>query len=74
MKFHNLNKDEAAKYGARGAKKYADAMKVCIEGEYVTIQDIATRTGVSRDTARLRLHRVRKRHPAVTWALLGAKE
>lgn len=59
--------------GYRVASKGRGAL-LCIEGEYVTLEDIARRTGASRGTASKRLSRVRKKGGPVTWASLGEVE
>ena len=39
----------------------------CIEGESVTLQQVADRLGLSKTQASTRLRRERNRAPAVTW-------
>lgn len=39
----------------------------CIEGEWVTLQQVADRLGLNKTQASTRLRRERNRAPAVTW-------
>lgn len=65
------DKAEASQYGHRGQKHRDEARKICIEGEYVLIEDIATRIARSKNTAIRRLVRERAKTGPVTWAGLG---
>lgn len=42
----------------------------CIEGEYVTLDQMAARMGVTRRAMTNRLSRARSRHDVVTWETL----
>lgn len=44
-----------------------------IEGEYVSIHDIAQRAGISAKAAWSRLERAQAKNGPVTWPLLGVK-
>jgi predicted ArsR family transcriptional regulator len=46
---------------------------IVIDGERVTIEDIAKRLGISRQAAKSRLHRERAKPSPVTWAGLTGK-
>ena len=45
----------------------------CIEGQYVTVDDIAARLNVTPRIARNRLSNARKAADKVTWANLGER-
>jgi hypothetical protein len=45
----------------------------CIEGEFVTLVQLATRLGVHIDTARIRLKRERRKAGPVTWEGLATR-
>lgn len=68
-----LKKDEAVEYGRRGQKKLRQVhtYTYSIEGEIVTIADIAKRVGVGEKTARQRLKRAQGGDVPVTWELLS---
>lgn len=66
-----LEKAEASEYGKRAQKNRRQRNKICIEGEYLNIDEIAARLGVGYDCAAQRLQRARKRPGAITWAVLG---
>lgn len=54
---------------ARAAKARAKARMHCyrIEGEYVSMREIATRLGVHRNVATARVARLRNASGAITW-------
>lgn len=55
---------------ARAAKARAKADCYRIEGEYVSMREIATRLGVHRKVATARVARMRNASGAITWARL----
>lgn len=63
---------EAKDYGRRGAAKSTAGQVYRIEGENVTMQDIAKRLGLPLTTVRSRLRRLKGATGAVTWARLAA--
>jgi biotin operon repressor len=56
-----------AKAKASGKRGSQAAHLHCIEGEYVTLKQIGDRVGVSEDTVRKVLAKLRKQEGAVTW-------
>jgi predicted ArsR family transcriptional regulator len=66
-----LSKEEAQKYGKRSGKRCREIRKVCIEGEYVNIDEIAARLGIGYAAACKRLQRAQRKPGAVTWAGLS---
>ena len=66
-----LSKGEASEYGRRAQKNRRERNKICIEGEYVNIDEIATRLNVSYRCAADRLARARSKAEAVTWQALA---
>ena len=50
-----LTKDEARKYGRRGAKARQHQWKYHVEGEYVSTKEIAARAGISESTVKRRI-------------------
>lgn len=65
-----LSTNEARDYGKRGQAALAATQRVCIEGEHLSIRDIAVRLGVSRGVAGSRLRRLRGQPGAITWSAL----
>lgn len=63
---------QAKDYGRRGAAKSTAGQVYRIEGENVTMRDIAKRLGLPLATARSRLRRLKGATGAVTWARLQA--
>lgn len=64
---------DPAKMGATGRKNgKANAARHCIEGETVTVRQIAERIGCTRDQASSRLDRERRKDGRVTWQGLRA--
>lgn len=61
-----LSKSEAAEYGRR-VKAANREKRWCIEGDHVTVPDIARRLGISENTARKRLFREQKSPRPVLW-------
>lgn len=67
------NKETCAAYGRRFGKARSKDV-YCIEGESVTIEQMAQRANVDIPRMRSRLKNVRRRSPgAITWKMLGAK-
>ena len=60
----------AVVYASRGSTKAANACRYLIEGEPVTIAQIAGRLGILPDRARRRLGELKKEPGAITWARL----
>lgn len=61
-------------YSRRGNAKRHVNNSLCIDGEYVTIEQIAERLGCSYDAARGRLNTLRTKPDPITWeALKGNK-
>ena len=60
-----LTKEKAKASGKKGAGR-PDLF--CIENEYVTLQQMSDRVGVSEDAIRKRLAKLRKVEGAITWA------
>lgn len=54
----------------RGGKRKAETERWCIEGENLTVREIALRTRLSDDTIRRKLKILRARPDAITWALI----
>jgi hypothetical protein len=63
---------EAQTYGRRGAAKSTANGVYRIEGEYVTMQDIAKRIGTSAKLAQQRLAKLKSATGPITWVRLGA--
>jgi len=57
----------------RGAHAKRAQAKYLIEGEYLDVETIATRLGVKRPAAYLRLKHARTQPGPVTWAKLGGR-
>lgn len=58
--------------GRRGGRKTTGAQKLCIEGELVNLQEIASRLGVSPATASRRYKRaLASGAQNITWEALG---
>lgn len=65
-----LSKEEATEYGLRGARKKRITAQTAIhhiEGENVTIGEIARRIDRSQTVAKHRLHREKAKPGPVTW-------
>lgn len=71
MNFPTAGK-QAKDYGSRGAAKSTAGQIYRIEGENVTMRDIAKRIGMSLPAARDRLRRLKGATGPVTWARLQA--
>jgi hypothetical protein len=63
---------EASQYGRRGAAKSTAGAVYRIEGESLTMVEIAQRLGVLPSTAQSRMRKLRGASGAVTWARLAA--
>jgi transposase-like protein len=63
---------EASGYGRRGSAKSTAGSVYRIEGEHVTMSEIARRLGVPESTAYSRMRKLRGASGAVTWARLAA--
>lgn len=63
--------EEQKRRGAQHAKRCI--VTHCIEGEYVTYQDMADRVGCSKASIEKRFRLAKKQPGAVTWASLGVK-
>lgn len=63
---------EASGYGRRGAAKSTANCVYRIEGESLTMEEIAQRLGVPRTTAQSRMRKLRGATGPVTWARLAA--
>lgn len=61
-----LSRSEAIKYGKRGGRAKAAAMRYNVEGEILSLDQIATRVGVHRNTIWKRM----RRPGPVTWQKL----
>lgn len=59
--------------GTRAASKPKRNL-VCIEGEYVTLDEIGSRLGITAHSAGKRLAKARDAAGPITWASLGLKE
>lgn len=62
--------EQARKYGTRGGRNRAAIERWCIEGEHLSVTEIADRLGVSRVTVQVRLREARRAEGPVTWAAL----
>lgn len=71
MQFPQLGK-EASAYGRRGAVKSTAGAVYRIEGESLTMVEIAQRLGVPPTTAQSRMRKLRDATGPVTWARLSA--
>lgn len=59
-------------YGRRGGQKATGAQKLCIEGELVNLQEMASRLGVSPSAASKRYKRaLASGAQRITWEALG---
>lgn len=65
MKFNDH--EGAVKYGRRGRKALTRQMEYCIEGEYVSMVQIAARIGCIPDVAGKRYKREQAKPGPVTW-------
>ena len=63
---------EATAYGRRGAAQSTAGSVYRIEGEYVTMREIAERLGINATTAGSRMAKLKKASGAVTWERLRA--
>jgi len=61
-----LSKSEASEYGKRANRAHRQK-RWCIEGEHVTVPDIARRLGICETTARKRFQREQKSDRPVLW-------
>jgi hypothetical protein len=67
------DKKKCAVYGRRGGLTRRDQV-YCIEGEHVTMMELALKLGVpNAKAAYALLRRARDKGPVVTWASLGLK-
>ena len=68
----HMTKELAARYAGRGAAKRCsgNAGKLCVEGDFVTITEIAKRLGLTNVQVQRRKHRVLRDHGKLTWELL----
>lgn len=65
---NNVTVKEARKSGKRGAA--AIRSPLCIEGEYVTVREIARRVGKAENTTREIMRKLRSKPGAITWDAL----
>lgn len=63
---------EAREYGKRGNAAANALARYRIEGEFVTMTEIAARTGRTKGAVRKRMAELRGASGAVTWARLAA--
>lgn len=73
---YNMPSETAKAYSARGTAAKQRLRTLSIEGEVVTSDDIAERTGVTRGTVERRMAHLRRTlapEEPITWALLGRK-
>jgi len=68
-----IPKTEAATYGRRGRAALSAQYTYIVEGERVTMLQIADRLGVHPNTARERMRKARKGPDSVSWLVLGLK-
>lgn len=64
------SKEEAARYGARGRKAALSANRWSIEGDLLTVPEIAARLDMDYYAARKRLLKAQQGAGPVTWAAL----
>lgn len=65
------DKEVCGEYGRRGGRNRLQRAKYLIEGEYVTMGEVARRLKISTKTARQRHRMAVAYHPKVTWELLS---
>lgn len=61
------NKTTCAEYGRRSGRKMRHLARYLIEGELVTVREMAERMGVSKDIAKRRFRHAKAYHDTVTW-------
>lgn len=68
----HMTKELAARYAGRGAAKRfsGNAGKLCVEGEFVTISEIAQRLGMTNRQVQQSKHRALRDHGRLTWDAL----
>ena len=69
-----LIRTEAAEYGRRSGIQRRSVERWCIEGEHLTVFEIAVRLKVSSKAAGRRLREARAKEGPVTWARLRGVE
>lgn len=65
-----LESGEAREYAMRSAKRRRELHRYCIEGEYVTVKEIALRIGDASANVKARMKRMRAKPGSITWAKL----
>lgn len=55
-----------------GNKQAKEGAQYCIEGEYISMRDIAVRLGISNGAASTRMSLLKKQPGAITWDKLRA--